>query len=231
MTLRTAGIGFDFDHTLGVDNGLERRALYRLAAEAGRPIPEDDRRQRAFVEALLSEFRAGACDTQVMLQRFAADLGVPELDPELWRAHCYALVEALVRPLPGALEALAALRERAIPLAILTNGWSPLQQMKITRALGPQAIATVLVSDQLGVAKPARAAFDALAGLFDGPREAMWYVGDNARVDVGGALAAGLRAIWLDREGQTYPPELPPPTAVIHHLRELEALTQNTFAP
>lgn len=226
-----AGIGFDFDHTLGVDNGLERRALYRLADEAGRPIPDDDQLQRAFVDELLAEFRAGACDTRAMLRRFATELGLPELDPEIWRVHCYALVDSLVQPLPGALDALTFLRERAIPLAILTNGWSPLQQMKIARALGPQTIATVLVSDQLGVSKPERAAFDALAGVFDAPREAIWYVGDNARVDVGGALAAGLRAIWLDREGQEYPPELPPPTLVIQALRELEALTQNTYAP
>ena len=35
-------IGFDFDHTLGVDHGLELRALYAYAAELGRPLHQDD---------------------------------------------------------------------------------------------------------------------------------------------------------------------------------------------
>jgi hypothetical protein len=35
--------GFDFDHTLGVDNGLERRALYDYARELGRSLgPRDE---------------------------------------------------------------------------------------------------------------------------------------------------------------------------------------------
>ena len=71
----------------------------------------------------------------------------------------------------------------------------------------------------------------ALVDALGGAREATWYVGDNARTDVGGALAAGLRAIWFDWEGQTYPPDLPPPSGIVHALRELEALTENASVP
>jgi FMN phosphatase YigB (HAD superfamily) len=231
MTSRPAGIGFDFDHTLGVDNGLERRALYDVAAVVGRPISERDENLRARVDDLLAGFRGGAFDIEEMLHRFSAERGMPDIAPEHWRERCYALVDELVRPMPGARETIALLRARGVPLAILTNGWSPLQQMKIARALGAHAIDIVLVSDEIRSEKPERAAFDALVDALGGAREATWYVGDNARTDVGGALAAGLRAIWFDWEGQTYPPDLPPPSGIVHALRELEALTENASVP
>lgn len=63
------------------------------------------------------------------------------------------------------------------------------------------------------------------------PRERLWYVGDNARGDAGGALAAGLRAVWFNWENQSYPQDLPPPTRTVEALGELEALVENTIAP
>src|SRR6202035_3357146 len=51
-------VGFDFDHTLGVDNGLEREALYAYAHELGRPLDPGDAAWRTRVEDLLATFRA-----------------------------------------------------------------------------------------------------------------------------------------------------------------------------
>jgi putative hydrolase of the HAD superfamily len=90
---------------------------------------------------------------------------------------------------------------------------------------------TVLVSDALGAIKPAAAAFDALVATLGVSRDRAWYVGDNPVGDVAGALAAGLRAVWFDWEGLSYPQDLPAPTVRISALRELETLGENTFAP
>jgi FMN phosphatase YigB (HAD superfamily) len=224
--------GFDFDHTLGVDNGLERKALYAYAAELGRPLDPDDGAWRVRLEALLAEFRADATTMDEMIGRFSRALELPVAHAERWREICYSLVDDLVRPVEGARELLAALHARGVPAAILTNGWTPLQQKKITRALGDDGLALkILVSDALHAVKPSCAAFDALVGALGVPRERAWYVGDNARGDVGGALAAGLRAVWFDWEGQSYPQDLPPPTMRIGALRELEALIENSIAP
>ena len=241
MTLRQAqddgneapiGIGFDFDHTLGVDNELELSALYAYAQELGRPTDPQDSARRSEFEALLADFRAGASTMDEMMHRFAAALETRGAHAERWREICYGLVDALARPIDGACELLALLRERHIPAAILTNGWSPLQQKKIARALGEEGLALrLLVSDALHAVKPARAAFDALVDALGVPRERVWYVGDNARGDIGGALAAGLRAVWFDGEGQGYPQDLPPPDLRIGTLRELAALIENSIAP
>jgi HAD superfamily hydrolase (TIGR01509 family) len=225
------GIGFDFDHTLGSDNALERKAFYAFAAELGAPLDPHDGVWPSRIEELLEAFRAGEITLEQMVLRFGEAVGVRGADPERWRAQCYALVDPLVRPIDGARELLERLRASGIPLAILTNGWSPLQQKKIARALGPGAVKVILVSDQIGAVKPDPAAFAALLDALGVPAERAWYVGDNPRGDIGGALAAGLEAVWFDWEGHTYPPDVPPPTLRIRALRELETLAQNSIAP
>ena len=227
-------IGFDFDHTLGVDNGLERKALYAYARELGRSQDPHDAVVRKRFEDVLADFRAGLMTMDEMIAQFAAAIGA---DPAAanttrWQQHCYDLVDELVRAIDGALDVLAYLRARGVPAAILTNGWTPLQQKKIARALGGAGLGIpILVSDAIRAIKPQRAAFDALVAALAVPRERLWYVGDNARGDVGGALAAGLRAVWFDWENQSYPQDLPTPTLTIAALRELIELAENTIAP
>jgi len=227
-------IGFDFDHTLGVDNGLERKALYAYANDLGRPQdPHDDGMRKRF-EAVLADFRAGTISMDDMIARFARTIGAgaTTVAAARWQQHCYDLVDELVRPLDGAHELLATLRARGIRTAVLTNGWTPLQQKKIARALGDAALGmTILVSDAIHAVKPQREAFDALVAALAVPRERVWYVGDNARGDIGGALAAGLRAVWFNWENQTYPQDLPMPTRTISALRELSEPAENTIAP
>lgn len=228
----TYGVGFDFDHTLGVDHGLESKALYAYARELGHPLDPDDAAWRTRTEQLLAAFRAGSIALDAMVATFGAMLGARGARGERWREHCYGLVGELVVPMAGARELLGGLRAAGVPVAILTNGWTPLQQKKIARALGDDALASsALVSDELHAVKPDRAAFDALIAALAVPRERCWYVGDNARGDVGGALAAGLRAVWFDWEGQPYPSDLPPPTLRITALRELATLAENGNDP
>ncbi len=232
MTGGAIGIGFDFDHTLGLDHGLELRALYACAAEIGRPVAAAAAVLRDRVDALLSDFRAGAMTLEAMVGHFGDLIGARDLDAQRWRERCYALVDELVYPVDGAREMMAQLRARGIPVAVLTNGWTPLQQKKIARALGDAAHGLpVLVSDVLGAVKPAAPAFEALVAALGVRREHVWYVGDNPVGDVAGALAAGLRAVWFDWEGRSYPQDLPPPTLRIAELRELETLGENTCAP
>ena len=55
------------------------------------------------------------------------------------------------------------------------------------------------------------------------PRQAI-HVGDDPRLDVAAAQAAGLTAVWMNRDHVPWPVELPPPDAEIHDLRGLLAL-------
>ncbi len=220
-------VGFDFDHTLGLDGGLEKEAFARLARELGAPTALEEQGQHLhLVEELLSRFRSDKITLDAAAEAFVAALseiqaGVEGQPPGMhYRRICYALVDELVRPIDGAADVIAALTHAGISTAILTNGWSPLQQLKIARALG-EFPGPILVSDQIGTLKPAEGAFARLAQALDAPRGDIWYIGDNPAVDVAGAHAAGMRAVWFNWEGHAYPPDIARPDAEIARLTDV----------
>jgi FMN phosphatase YigB (HAD superfamily) len=218
-------IGFDFDHTLGVDHGLERGAYVRFAAELGVTLSLEEEAHRNLVDDLLVQFRADRLTLDGAADAFVAALENCEVPlrtrPGIrYREICYGLVREMVRPLDGAADVIATLADAGIPTAILTNGWSPLQQLKIACAIG-EFPGPILVSDQLGALKPGEHAFARLAEALDTARGDIWYVGDNPAADIAGAHAAGMRAVWFNWEGHAYPSELSPPDVYLERLADL----------
>jgi FMN hydrolase / 5-amino-6-(5-phospho-D-ribitylamino)uracil phosphatase len=94
------------------------------------------------------------------------------------------------------LPALARLAARW-PVVALTNGNADVQRVP---GLGGHFHAAVSARD-LGLAKPAAAAFAAACARAGAPAAATLHVGDDAALDVDGALAAGLQAAWVRRPG------------------------------
>jgi putative hydrolase of the HAD superfamily len=229
----TTAVGFDFDHTLGFDNHLERVAFGRLAKELGAPIDIEEPRQRDLIELQLTSFRAAEIPMSAMLEAFVATLPLrgeallwtPDVLVERYCEICYALVDDMVHPMDGAVDCIAALVRDGIPIGILTNGWSPLQEKKIARALG-YFPGPVLVSEAIGAYKPSADAFRLLEATLDCPGSGLWYVGDNPVADIDGARSYGLRAVWLTDHAAPYPEGLKPPTARIDRLAALPAIVR-----
>lgn len=222
-------VGFDFDHTLGIDNKLERTvALEFLADLAERNSTSYDATAAEHaMDDLLARSRAGEMPIETavagLFEGFApAGSAIVDLAQD-FRDAVVARASDYVRALPGANELLAALDERGIPYALLTNGWSPLQEEK-ARILGFRG--SVYVSERIGSRKPAREAFDVLTKHFELPAESIWYVGDDPQTDIAGAAAAGFTTVWFDWEGRSYPPDAVAPQHTIRSLHELIALLQ-----
>ncbi len=220
-------VGFDFDHTLGIDHELERTvALEMLAAlAASNRIAYDAAAAEREIDTVLESYRSGRGTIDITIaaffERFAPS-GTVTLDVALtFRDAVIARAPASVEALPGARQMLSGLDQLGIRYALLTNGWSPLQEEK-ARLIGFRG--SVFVSERIGARKPSRAAFDLLARQLGVPVAALWYVGDDPVADCAGARAAGANAIWFDWEGRGYGPELPPPNYVIHALSELVPL-------
>jgi HAD superfamily hydrolase (TIGR01509 family) len=172
------------------------------------------------IDAQLDAQRGGAFTIDDAVERFMRERGAVDAGawPQRYREMCLEMVAAFVIPEPGAHDLLFGLRERGIRSAILTNGWSPLQQAKALRAgfEGP-----VIVSADVGVQKPYAEAFGELARVLHAPLASIAFVGDTAESDVAGALAVGMTAVWFDAERRPYPKDIPAPTEVIHSLTEL----------
>ena len=70
---------------------------------------------------------------------------------------------------------------------------------RLERQAGLQMI---VVSGELGAAKPDAGPFDAAVQALGSDRRRTWHVGDNLDTDVQGARNAGLIAVWLNRHGR-----------------------------
>ena len=79
----------------------------------------------------------------------------------------------------------------------------------------------IVISGEIGIGKPDARPFElALEGLAVPARDAV-MVGDSLERDVAGARRAGLRSVWLDRDGRGEPMDRSSPDARIRSLREL----------
>ena len=222
------GIGFDIDHTLVIDNKLERVAflhlLERIIARGGQPLgslqTETDN-----IDKLLEFQRGGGCTIEEAVRRFAEERGVNPDDhfAEDFKHWSLSMVDSFVVADPDARPTIEALEKAGIRLSVLSNGWNPLQVAKARRA---GYSGRVIASGDLGIQKPDPRAFAALVEDIGLPPEQCFFVGDTPGSDIAGALGAGLRAVWLDHEGKKYPDNAPQPTHVIHSLRELVELVE-----
>jgi putative hydrolase of the HAD superfamily len=121
-------------------------------------------------------------------------------------------------------ELFVAAQDNGVRLGLVTNGASDVQREKL-RVLGIEHWFDVLVvSGEVGVAKPDASVFQiALYQLRVRP-ESAWHVGDSLRADVGGARAAGVIAVWLNRNGGIRGEGDPLPDLEVPSLRDLAQL-------
>jgi putative hydrolase of the HAD superfamily len=98
--------------------------------------------------------------------------------------------------LPGAVELVRRLAS-AVPVAVVTNGPPDIQRLKIDQAGIGSDLSAVVISGEIGIGKPDPAAFGRALELLGMAPEHAVMVGDSWERDVSGALASGMRAVWI----------------------------------
>jgi HAD superfamily hydrolase (TIGR01549 family) len=115
-----------------------------------------------------------------------------------------AFYQASRRPVPGAPELLRWLRGRSV-VGIVSNNHTSEQKDKLL-ALGiANDVAFLMTSEDAGAEKPDPAIFRRALDLAGAEASDAVMVGDNWEADVEGALAAGIRPVWLNRTGRPKP--------------------------
>ena len=105
-------------------------------------------------------------------------------------------------------------------LGLITNGQGDMQRAKLaTLGLEP-FFEWVLVSGELGVGKPAPGIFAEAAKRAGFALQECAHIGDSLATDVAGAKAAGVLAVWLNREGRLQQPPDPIPDVQVRTLTE-----------
>ncbi|MCB1745811.1 MAG: HAD-IA family hydrolase [Gammaproteobacteria bacterium] len=121
---------------------------------------------------------------------------------------------------PDALPTLAELA-RNHTLVALTNGNADLAIAGVA-----EHFEACISPAEAGVRKPDPAMFRAALDVAGVAAAAAIHVGDQPLYDVEGARRAELAAVWVNRDGMTWPAELAPAAAEIASLAELPALIQ-----
>ncbi len=120
---------------------------------------------------------------------------------------------------------LESLRDK-FRIGLITNGSAGTQWEKV-RQLGLDSFCSVvLVSGEVGVAKPDPRIFRIGLDRLDLDADAAWHVGDSLTSDVAGALSAGLTAVHLNRGNNARPVDSARPDHEIGSLLELTQLLE-----
>ncbi|WP_329588945.1 HAD family hydrolase [Streptomyces sp. NBC_01362] len=206
---------WDIDDTIFDYTTADRLGMHRHLEHEGLPDGYEHVEQalvvwRELTDVHWARFAAGETDFQGQRrERVREFLSRPLGDAEAdgWFARHAAHYEAAWSLFPDVLPALDLLAD-GFRHAVLSNASVHNQDRKLRRLGVRDRFEAMVCAVELGISKPDAGAFHAgCEALALEPREVA-YVGNEPDIDAGGAAAAGLMGIWLDRGGRGGRPEL-----------------------
>lgn len=123
------------------------------------------------------------------------------------------------------LPVLQELRTQGVPVGVITNGESCLQNAKLTLSGVRPYLDIAVVGGDENRQKPHASVFHRTAArLGIAPTDCL-YVGDNPTNDIEGALDAGMHAVWIDRglepDNPCYSRPIPANVPTVHSLTDI----------
>lgn len=202
MNLSIQALTLDLDDTLWpfapigarIDQVLHDWMLQHSPATAAM-YPQDAMRalrERAFVENPHLHHDLSALRRLTLQQALDASGGDPALLEPAYEAFYAARNQVEYYP-----DALAALERIAaiVPVAALSNGNADLERIGVAHLFAFQ-----LGAREHGAAKPQASIFHAACTRLGVAPAHVLHVGDHMEMDVAGAIRAGLRGCWINRE-------------------------------
>jgi putative hydrolase of the HAD superfamily len=206
-------IFFDAAGTLFTVNGSVGEIYARLARDHGKEVSVLD---------LEAGFRRAFAAAPPMAFPDAAPGQIPTLERQWWRNLVHAVFSSLGpfprfdeyfaalfsffaraeawRLYPETLATLEGLKRRGFTLGVISNFDSRLFGLLDGLGVSP-FVDPVVISTQVGAAKPAGDIFTRALAHVGIPAEAALHVGDSYEADVVGAQAAGITPVFVDRRG------------------------------
>ncbi|NBD24748.1 YjjG family noncanonical pyrimidine nucleotidase [Paenibacillus glycinis] len=128
-------------------------------------------------------------------------------------------------PMEGALEVCRRLSETH-RLFVVTNGITRTQIKRLKQSGLHDYFEAIFDSQSIGHQKPSRLFFDYVAAnIRDFAIEDALVIGDSLNTDIKGGLQFGLHTCWINRKGQSSPPDIRS-TYTIASLTELYAICE-----
>ena len=197
---------FDADGTLFDYDRAEHLALERTLAHFGFAMaPGTLPAYRRVNGQMWAAFEQGTISSvELRVRRFEllfAETGLP-IAPAAFSDLYLQNLSQVSELLPGAQEVVQALYGR-YKLAVVTNGLRDVQRPRLQRSTIGKYFAQLIISEEVGAAKPDPAYFEAAFQRIGNPPKAeVLLIGDNWSSDIEGGTRYGLDTCWFNPNGQ-----------------------------
>ncbi|WP_406361541.1 HAD family hydrolase [Streptomyces sp. NBC_00715] len=201
-----------FDYTAADRAGMRGHLAAEGLLDGYTSVEQALARWREITDAQWARFSAGETDWQGQRRdRVRVFLGerLSDADADAWFDRYVTHYESAWALFPDVLPVLDSL-VGSHRHAVLSNSSLLVQDRKL-RVLGVHdRFESILCAAELGVSKPAAAAFHAACDALRLPPHRVAYVGDHPEIDGRGAAEAGLLSVWIDRDGAHIAADDPP---------------------
>lgn len=208
------GLFLDLDETLLADNESFTRSIHAVCEDLGRDMPDMtleglEELYRAHSESywleaatdIVSGRIPGHVARRETWRRALAECGCTDEAVTIRAADAYARHRAETVQLYDDAKVFLERVSGRFTVAIITNGSSRSQRQKVEEVALDLAAHIVVISGEIGVAKPDPGIFRYALNRLRLHAADCWHVGDTLTADVAGARAAGMTAVWLNRDG------------------------------
>jgi 2-haloacid dehalogenase len=219
---------FDADNTLFDYDQAEATALANSFRQFGLNLDQATGAQYRTINAKLwHDFELGHITQQdLRAERFRRLFTTVNLtvDAEAF-SHAYLRHLSQAGHLLEGAEALVRQLAAEYHIGIITNGIASVQRPRLENSPIYEFVEAFVISEELGVAKPDPAIFDAAFALMGWPQKtAVLIIGDSLSSDMQGGLNYGIDTCWYNPENK---PATLPVTYNIQSLNELHAILRD----
>jgi YjjG family noncanonical pyrimidine nucleotidase len=193
---------FDADNTLFDFDRAEAGALRLTFEQVGIAFePAHLTRYQQVNRLVWQALEAGTISSEVMrVRRFELlfdALGILA-DADRFSAAYLPNLAAQSTLTPDALDVVRTLSARC-RLAIITNGLADVQRPRLEQSAIRGYIDAIVISDEVGAAKPQPAIFDTAFDRMGGPRrDEVLMIGDSLASDIAGGVGYGIETCWYN---------------------------------
>ncbi len=200
-------IFFDLDNTLIDFNIASKKAFFSLMDSHG--IPRADALYPLYQQINFEawkDFEKGKIDAITLRSRRFKDFyfktGYKDIDPLESNSTYLSFLVDYTTTLEGAIDLLNHLKGN-VKLAAITNGLKEAQRPRLSRLNLTPYFDAIIVSDEIGFAKPQKEYFDYVMKETNQPsRENTLVVGDSLHSDIQGGNNYGIPTCWCNLFGQ-----------------------------
>lgn len=223
---------FDADHTLFDFDRSARISLKDTLDEYGISHTEETVDSYFVINhACWLAYEQGRIDrttlTKSRFELFFNEIGVEGVDPLAFNSDYLSHLPKHPYFLEGALETLKV-TGRHFSLGIITNGLMEVQRPRLVQSGIDQHFGVIVVSGEIGLAKPDPAYFAHAHREMDMPeKDRVMVVGDSLFSDMHGGINYGFRTCWYNPSGKPATDDIQPDHQVRSHVELIKLLIGN----